>query len=204
MENTEQNLPHTGKPDSFSNDPRIYLAAERTFLSWIRTGLALMGFGFVVARFGLFLHEFAQNNTTNGEHHTGFSLPVGVALIGMGILVNVIAAFRHHCYVRAIDAGHFRQSFGSAFAFRLRVCSHLLGWLWRFISWRFCKIAAGYTLGWARNLKDRDSPPAPARQPDKPNAFPPSDEGKAKVRVNRKSNLWQTDITPLLFDSYHE
>jgi uncharacterized membrane protein YidH (DUF202 family) len=31
-----------------------YLAAERTLLAWIRTGLALMGFGFVVARFGLF------------------------------------------------------------------------------------------------------------------------------------------------------
>ncbi len=36
-------------------DLRDYLAAERTFLAWIRTGLALMGFGFVVARFGLFL-----------------------------------------------------------------------------------------------------------------------------------------------------
>ena len=35
--------------------PSDYLAAERTFLAWIRTGLALMGFGFVVARFGLFL-----------------------------------------------------------------------------------------------------------------------------------------------------
>ena len=33
------------------------LAAERTFLAWIRTGLALMGFGFVVARFGLFLQQ---------------------------------------------------------------------------------------------------------------------------------------------------
>jgi putative membrane protein len=29
-----------------------YLAVERTFLAWIRTGLAFMGFGFVVARFG--------------------------------------------------------------------------------------------------------------------------------------------------------
>ena len=37
--------------------PSDYLAAERTFLAWIRTGLALMGFGFVVARFGLFLRE---------------------------------------------------------------------------------------------------------------------------------------------------
>ena len=38
-------------------DPRVYFAAQRTFLAWIRTGLALMGFGFVVARFGLFLRE---------------------------------------------------------------------------------------------------------------------------------------------------
>lgn len=36
-------------------DPRVYFAAEPTFLAWIRTGLALMGVGFAVARFGLFL-----------------------------------------------------------------------------------------------------------------------------------------------------
>ena len=40
-------------------DPRIYFAAERTLLAWVRTGLAMMGFGFVVARFGLFLRELA-------------------------------------------------------------------------------------------------------------------------------------------------
>ena len=40
-------------------DPRVRFAAERTLLAWIRTGLALMGFGFVVARFGLFLREIA-------------------------------------------------------------------------------------------------------------------------------------------------
>jgi putative membrane protein len=38
-------------------DPRVYFAAERALLAWIRTGPAKMGFGFVVARFGLFLHE---------------------------------------------------------------------------------------------------------------------------------------------------
>ena len=41
------------------DDLRIPLAAERTLLAWVRTGLAMMGFGFVVARFGLFLHELA-------------------------------------------------------------------------------------------------------------------------------------------------
>ena len=44
--------PVGGKPEA---DVRDYFAEERTFLAWIRTGLALMGFGFVVARFGLFL-----------------------------------------------------------------------------------------------------------------------------------------------------
>ena len=34
---------------------------ERTFLAWIRTGLALMGLGFVLARFGIFLREFSLN-----------------------------------------------------------------------------------------------------------------------------------------------
>lgn len=33
-----------------AEDPRIRFAAERTLLAWLRTGLALMGFGFVVAR----------------------------------------------------------------------------------------------------------------------------------------------------------
>ena len=46
--------PTEGKPKAALSD---YLAAERTLLAWIRTGLALMGFGFVVARFGLFLQE---------------------------------------------------------------------------------------------------------------------------------------------------
>jgi uncharacterized membrane protein YidH (DUF202 family) len=40
------------KPDD-ALDPRVYFAAERTLLAWVRTGLALMGFGFVVARFPL-------------------------------------------------------------------------------------------------------------------------------------------------------
>ena len=43
-------------------DPRVYFAAERTFLAWIRTGLALMGIGFAVSRFGLFLRQLSAVN----------------------------------------------------------------------------------------------------------------------------------------------
>ncbi|HEU5069848.1 MAG TPA: DUF202 domain-containing protein [Verrucomicrobiae bacterium] len=99
-------------------DPRTYLSAERTFLAWVRTGIALMGFGFVVARFGLFLQEwFAMNKASARIPHNGFSLPVGVTLIGIGLLVNITAALRHHRQIQAIDRGEFREAYGSLFAF---------------------------------------------------------------------------------------
>lgn len=76
-------------------DPRVYFAAERTLLAWIRTGLAMMGFGFVVARFGLFLRELA---VARGEEVTvagGGSLWAGTALVLVGVIVNVHAAMAH-------------------------------------------------------------------------------------------------------------
>jgi putative membrane protein len=111
-----------------ATDPRIYMAAERTFLAWIRTGIAFMGFGFVVARFGLFLREIAvSNNMAAAQPSNGFSLPVGVALIVMGIVVNIVAAIRHHRYIKALDRGQFRQSYGSGFAFLMAGLLAIIG-----------------------------------------------------------------------------
>ncbi|MBT1070348.1 YidH family protein [Pelotalea chapellei] len=98
------------------SDPRIYLAEERTFLAWIRTGLALMGFGFIVARFGLFLREELAYGRLLPER-AGVSLPLGICLILLGILVNSCAALRHHRHIRALDRGEFRSAFSSSFAF---------------------------------------------------------------------------------------
>jgi putative membrane protein len=108
-------------------DSRIYMAAERTFLAWIRTGIALMGFGFVVARFGLFLREFTLNHPEAPTPSGGFSLPVGVALIALGIVVNIVSVVRHRRYVAAIDRNDFRSAFGSTFATMIAFVLTLIG-----------------------------------------------------------------------------
>jgi putative membrane protein len=82
-----------------------YFAAERTFLAWIRTGLALMGFGFVVARFGLFLEELQAVQFAQIHQSTGLSLWFGTALIVLGVAVDVISIWRYRSSLRELAEG---------------------------------------------------------------------------------------------------
>ena len=86
-------------------DPRIYFAAERTFLAWIRTGLSLMGFGFVVARFGLFLLQSAAASHTSAVKSYGFSIWVGTAMVLLGVFVNLTSAIRHIRIISGLNRG---------------------------------------------------------------------------------------------------
>ncbi len=85
--------------------PSDYMAAERTFLAWIRTGLALMGFGFVVARFGLFLRELAQTTNMRKFETNGVSLLIGTALLLTGATVNIAATFSHVRLIARLNRG---------------------------------------------------------------------------------------------------
>ena len=85
-------------------DPRIYFAAERTQLAWVRTALSLMGFGFVVARFGLFLREVASVRGDRPIAHTGLSLWIGTSLVLLGVIANVLSAIRQIQFTRGFGA----------------------------------------------------------------------------------------------------
>lgn len=91
------------QPTLILEDPRNRLAAERTLLAWIRTGLAMMGFGFVVARFGLFLREIAAAGNLPRPAHTGFSLWIGTILVLAGVTVSLLAAWEYQRFVHHLE-----------------------------------------------------------------------------------------------------
>ena len=86
-------------------DPRVFFAAERTLLAWVRSGLAMIALGFVVARFGLFLAVISAQAPAAPVHHSHWpSNVLGIALVILGI-GSILAALRnHHVYVRTLPA----------------------------------------------------------------------------------------------------
>jgi len=86
-------------------DPRVFWAKERTFLAWIRTGLALMGLGFVVARFGLFLRMLPVQANPDLTAHGGWSLWFGTLLVLLGVLAQVGSAVDYIRFISILKRG---------------------------------------------------------------------------------------------------
>ncbi len=71
----------------------------------MRTGVALMGFGFVVARFGLFLREMSVLHPPPHPGAGGLSVWFGSGLVVLGVGVNLMAAVQHARRLRTLDRG---------------------------------------------------------------------------------------------------
>jgi inner membrane protein YidH len=113
--------------DRSSGSPADYLAAERTFLAWIRTGLALMGFGFVVARFGLFLEALRIGQPNLQLRPFGLSFWFGTALILLGVVVNVLGMRSHLRLVEELKRGESSFARPSSLGIAVAVILAVLG-----------------------------------------------------------------------------
>jgi putative membrane protein len=84
---------------------RDHAANERTLLAWIRTGIALMAFGFAIARFGLFLREISRAGAplSPGREHAVGSGWFGVVLVLLGLVTNLAAMVRYFQVRRALQ-----------------------------------------------------------------------------------------------------
>ena len=83
-------------------DPRVYFAAERTLLAWVRTGVTVIGLGFVVARFGLFVRLVATNRPEVGQD-VGVSSYLGAALVLLGAAFTGAAAIQFKQLLRELS-----------------------------------------------------------------------------------------------------
>ena len=89
-----------------------HAANERTFLAWVRTAIAVMAFGFLVAKFDLFL-KIAAQSLAGGRRVAavpggGFGGVAGIMLIVAGMLMVAVAAARFVRIGRAIDSTELR------------------------------------------------------------------------------------------------
>jgi putative membrane protein len=114
----------------FERDPRVYFAAERTLLAWVRTGITVIGLGFVVARFGLFLRLVAPGQADVGR--TGFSALLGVALALGGGVLTALAALQFGAFLRELKPeelprSRLTRSLALVLAFAISAVGLLLG-----------------------------------------------------------------------------
>jgi putative membrane protein len=90
------------------------VANERTFLAWIRTALALLGFGFLLARVGLFLRQIAgQESSGNGNRHAHEFLLVGTVFLFLGTLLSAWSGWNYRATSRAIESNSFTPKNGA-------------------------------------------------------------------------------------------
>jgi putative membrane protein len=110
------------------SDPRVFFAAERTLLAWLRTGLTIIALGFVVSRFGLFVRLLAmQAQGAAPTTSASLSAGLGVTFVVVGALAIAVAAIQHKRFIATLPQSDLPPAYSRAFALVLSVLVSVLG-----------------------------------------------------------------------------
>ena len=90
-------------------DPRVLFAAERTLLAWNRTSLTLMAFGFVIERFGLFVHMLSAGKGEALQRSASFW--IGLVFIVLGALAAIAAVAQYRTVLRTLKPIEVPESY---------------------------------------------------------------------------------------------
>ncbi|MEL7334394.1 MAG: DUF202 domain-containing protein [Cyanobacteria bacterium J06560_2] len=93
-----------------SDKQREHQANERTFLAWLRTSISLIGFGFAIARFGLFLQQVDATQSATTVPSVVSSRIVGIGLVGFGVFSIILAAWRYNQAFMQIEDGRYKPN----------------------------------------------------------------------------------------------
>ncbi len=111
-----------------ASDPRIFFAAERTLLAWLRTGITIIALGFVVSRFGLFLQLLSAQSASPSLHANAHSSTIfGVVLTLIGTACVAMAAYQHGRFIATLPVQDLPASYSRNWAVLLSVVIALAG-----------------------------------------------------------------------------
>jgi putative membrane protein len=110
------------------SDPRVFFAAERTLLAWLRTGLTIIALGFVVSRFGLFVRLLEMQSPGSAPTpQIATSAALGVAFVIVGTLAIVVAAIQHQRFIATLPQVDLPRAYSRTFALALSLVVAALG-----------------------------------------------------------------------------
>lgn len=111
-----------------ASDPRVFFAAERTLLAWLRTGLTIIALGFIVSRFGLFVKLLAmQTPGAAPPVNMPVSAGLGIAFVAAGALAIIAASVQHARFIGTLPRRDLPSSYSKAFALVLSLFVGALG-----------------------------------------------------------------------------
>jgi putative membrane protein len=92
-----------------ANRARDHLANERTFLAWVRTGAAIVVFGFAIGRFSIAIRQLAALSG-HAVRTIGLSVWMGAGSILAGVVLVVAGLIRYRKTRDQLDQGKFEPA----------------------------------------------------------------------------------------------